>query len=211
MTPGVAGSASLLGAPLSDQTRDVSSSVDLVGRAAAGEHAAWRALIGRYELMVDAVVRCHGLSGPDAEDARQTVWCRLAEHLDGIRSPERVGSWIARTAHREAALQVRLARRARALETGAGPRALEPVDHRTPESEYLRAEEDRGVREAIASVGEPERTVLALDLHRPGASAAEVADCTGLPVEEVPTVRRRARRRLFRLLRRAQGPYEAGV
>ncbi len=193
---------SLLGGPLSDQTRDASTSAaELVGRAADGDHAAWRALIRRYELMVDAVVHCHGLAGQDAEDARQTVWCRLAEHLDDIRSPERIGSWIARTTHRESARQARLARRARALEAGEGARLLDPVDHRTPESEFLRAEEDRGVREAIAAIEEPERTVLALDLHRPGAPAAEVADCTGLALEEVASVRRRARRRLLRLLR----------
>jgi len=181
---------------VSDQTCNGPSPGELVERARAGDPSAVEALLRRYALMVDAIVRCYRLPHQDAADARQLVWCRLAEHLDRIREPERVGSWIARTAHSACAKQARMAARLAPVDPGT----LHAVDHDTPEALVLAAEQGRLVRAAISAMGEPDRTVAALDLHWPRAPAAAVADAARLPLSRVGAVRRRARRRLRRLL-----------
>src|SRR5438552_35437 len=89
-------------------TRDVGfiavTDLDVTGAvtaAAAGEAAAWNALVDRYSGLVWAVARGEGLSRADAADVSQTTWLRLAEHVGRIRAPERVGSWLATTARHE--------------------------------------------------------------------------------------------------------------
>ncbi|WP_420158341.1 RNA polymerase sigma factor [Nocardiopsis sp. CNT-189] len=181
---------------MSDQTCDGPSPGELVERARAGDPSAVEALLRRYALMVDAIVHCYRLPHQDAADARQLVWCRLAEYLDRIREPERVGSWIARTAHSACAKQARMAARLAPVD----PDTLHAVDHETPEAVVLAAERGRLVRAAIAAMDEPDRTVAALDLHWPRAPAAAVAEAARLPPARVEAVRRRARRRLKRLL-----------
>lgn len=170
---------------------------ELVKRALEEEDpTAWESLIGRYVRRVRAVVRSYGLSTHDAQDAEQTVWFRLSDHLARIRSPDRIGAWLASTAHDECRRQVRLSRRV----TPADPTQLDAVDHHSPETLHLDAEAARRVHGAITQLSEPDRTVAALDLNAPRSPASDVAEFTGLPRREVPTVRRRARRRLRRIL-----------
>ena len=48
------------------------------------------------------VARAAGLSSGDAEDVLQTVWMRLLEHLDEIRTPAALAGWLVVTTKREA-------------------------------------------------------------------------------------------------------------
>jgi DNA-directed RNA polymerase specialized sigma24 family protein len=75
---------------------------ELVVRASAGEQVAWDQLVERYGGLVWAVARAHGLGPPDASDVSQVTWLLLAQHLDALLQPERLGSWLLRTARREA-------------------------------------------------------------------------------------------------------------
>jgi RNA polymerase sigma factor (sigma-70 family) len=75
--------------------------IEHVRRAAAGEHQAWNQLVEEFEGMVWAVARGHRLRDPDAADVVQTAWMRLAENLDRLHDPSRVGAWLATTARRE--------------------------------------------------------------------------------------------------------------
>jgi DNA-directed RNA polymerase specialized sigma24 family protein len=74
----------------------------LVARASAGEQGAWDQLVDRYGGLVWAVARAHGLGRDDASDVSQVTWLLLAQHLDALRQPERLGSWLLGTARREA-------------------------------------------------------------------------------------------------------------
>ena len=51
--------------------------------------------------LLRAVVGGHRLSSADAADVVQTTWLRLAENLDRLQDPSRVGAWLATTARRE--------------------------------------------------------------------------------------------------------------
>jgi DNA-directed RNA polymerase specialized sigma24 family protein len=75
---------------------------ELVARASAGEQGAWDQLVERYGGLVWAVARAHGLGPGDASDVSQVTWLLLAQHLGSLQQPERLGSWLLRTATREA-------------------------------------------------------------------------------------------------------------
>jgi RNA polymerase sigma factor (sigma-70 family) len=79
---------------------DASIANDLFA-AGRGDEDAWRRLVGRFAGLVWAIARGYRLSDADAQDVSQTTWLRLAEHLDRIRDPERLGTWLATTAGRE--------------------------------------------------------------------------------------------------------------
>jgi len=72
----------------------------LVRGAAGGDEGAWRGLVARFSGLVWAVVRAHRLTNADAADVYQTTWLRLAEHIDRIEQPDRVGAWLATAARR---------------------------------------------------------------------------------------------------------------
>ncbi|WP_460861932.1 RNA polymerase sigma factor [Nocardiopsis coralliicola] len=184
--------------PLGDQTCQSVQPEVLLLRARAGDADAFAALMQRYRAMVGSIVALYRLTHADADDAKQTVWCLLAEHLDRIREPAAIGRWIARTTHDAAVRQRRRASRTAPTD----PSELHAVDHRDPETQTLAEERDRRVHAAIAALPEPDRTLLALDLYRPRTSAAEAAECTGLPKSEIEVARKRARRHLRSRLRR---------
>ena len=75
---------------------------ELVARASAGEQGAWDQLVERYSGLVWAVARAHGLDPRDAADVSQVTWLLLTQHLGSLQQPQRLGSWLLRTATREA-------------------------------------------------------------------------------------------------------------
>ncbi|MBB6000451.1 RNA polymerase sigma factor [Streptomonospora salina] len=190
---------------MADQSYAEASTGELVKRALSDDETAWEALIDRFAVRVHAVVRSYGLSPHDAQDAEQTVWSNLAEHLSRLRTPDRVGPWLATATQRECGRIRRLARRAPPAE----PEWLHAVDRRSPEEITVAAERDSLVRRAIAALAEPDRTVAVLELHAPRSPAPDVAEFAGLRQAEVPAVRRRVRRRLQRLL--TEQGYGAGA
>lgn len=181
---------------MSDQSGNQVPTAELVKRAQHNDADAWERLIDRYARLVWSIVRSYGLLPHDAQDAEQTVWFNLAENLQRLRDPARVAGWLATTAHYECRKQLRLARRTAPTD----PAFLERPSGGDPESLHINAERARQVRRAIGELGEPDRTVAALELYMPRAPAADVADVTGLSPERVAGVRRRVRRRLRRLL-----------
>ncbi len=85
---------------------------DLVAAAAEGDGGAWDRLVDRFAGTVWMVARGHGLDRPDAADVSRATWMRLADSLQLIEQPERVGDWLASTACRESRRVLRLSGRA---------------------------------------------------------------------------------------------------
>jgi DNA-directed RNA polymerase specialized sigma24 family protein len=73
-----------------------------VARASAGDQVAWDQLVERYGEMVWAVARANGLGHADASEVSQVTWLLLTQHLGALPQPQRLGSWLLRTATREA-------------------------------------------------------------------------------------------------------------
>jgi DNA-directed RNA polymerase specialized sigma24 family protein len=79
----------------------------LVRRVAGGDKSAWEPLVERYKSLVWSIVRSYRFSDDDASDVVQTTWLRLVEHLDRIRDPDAVGTWLATTARNESLAHLR--------------------------------------------------------------------------------------------------------
>jgi RNA polymerase sigma factor (sigma-70 family) len=174
----------------------------LVRAAAAGDSAAWKAIVENFSGLIWAVARGYGLSHADGGDVFQTTWLRLAEHLDRITSPERVGAWLATTARHESLRIVRGAART----VPAEPSTLAPlgeVDDHTPEQAVLDAEQAvfdaervQQVWRAFAGLSVRCQQLLRVLTATPPPSYADAAAALDMPVGSIGPTRARCLGRL---------------
>jgi hypothetical protein len=61
------------------------ASPDLLKRAAAGDDAAWREIVGHYQRLVHATIRSFRVPPSDAEDLFQETFLRLYRHAAWLR------------------------------------------------------------------------------------------------------------------------------
>lgn len=175
------------------------STAGLVAAAGAGDREAWDELVSRYAGLVWSVARDLGLSHTDAADVSQTTWLRLAEHLDRIRQPERLGAWLATTARNEAMRTFRGAQRQRPIDPAS--ESLVREDGAAVDTALLEAERDDALWRAFAALSSPCQVLLRTLMADPAPSYAEVSTLLGMPVGSIGPNRNRC---LDRLRRRAE-------
>jgi len=125
---------------------------DLVRAASRGDSEAWESIVRRFSGLVWAVTRGYRLGPADAADVFQTTWLRLAEHLERITDPERVGAWLATTARRES-LRVAQASTRMVLADEATLVSLGQVEHQSPEPPPSYAEVAAALDVPVGSIG----------------------------------------------------------
>lgn len=165
---------------------------ELLRVASRGDELAWQALVERYTGAIAAVVRAHRLDTADAMDVHQTTWLRLIEHLDRIREPDRLGSWLMTTARHECLRVLRRARRqipvGEELWTIALTRQL-PAS--SIEDDVLVAERRAAVKEAVATLPANHRSLIELLMADPAPSYEEVSAILRIPVGSIGPTRSR--------------------
>jgi hypothetical protein len=87
------------------------ANADLLSAVREGDQRAWEALVDKYANLVWSVASSFQLGQSDSADVSQATWLRLVEHLDDIRDVDKVGSWLAATARREAVALLRRQKR----------------------------------------------------------------------------------------------------
>jgi RNA polymerase sigma factor (sigma-70 family) len=175
---------------------------ELLTRAAAGERAAWDALVDRFDRMVWSVARGFRLDEAAASDVAQTVWLRLIENVDRIQDPERLPGWLVTTCRREA-MKV-LKRGERDI-----PSDFEyDIEDESPslESMLIEDEESRAVMEAFGELDEECRQLLRLLTVEPALSYEEIAEAVGRPVGSLGPTRGRCIERLKAGISRIKRP-----
>ena len=170
----------------------------LVTRARNGERQAWDALVERYAPLIWSICRRHRLEPADAEDAAQNVWLKLVDHLDSLRVPAALPAWLATTTRRECGRILRTARRpcdaGHALAAG-----VIPDNHaQAAEQDLLAAERDAALREAFGQLPPGCQQLLALLIHDPALSYAEISARLGIPAGSIGPSRRRCLDKLRR-------------
>lgn len=180
----------------------------LVRAAAAGDAAAWRALVARFSGLIWSVIRAYRLNNADAADVFQTTWLRLAEYLNRIDNPDRVGAWLATTARRES---LRVARAgARTVPTPELDLvAISGTDDRSPErmvvereQESLDAQRARLVWAEFQELSERCQQLLRVLMAAPPPSYVEVAAALDMPIGSIGPTRGRCLRQLRQKLAR---------
>ncbi|MCI0688342.1 MAG: sigma-70 family RNA polymerase sigma factor [Sporichthyaceae bacterium] len=167
----------------------------LVEAASKGDEQAWAELVERYSRLVWSVARSYGLSEIDAADVSQTAWLRLIEHLDRLRQPEYVASWLVTATRRECLRTLRRAGREVPTED------IDSDDEPWPPPGSRPVTETHAVLwAAFARLPERCRKLLRVWATAADASYAEIATALGIPVGSIGPTRARCLEQLRRLL-----------
>lgn len=168
----------------------------LLDAVRSGDEEAWSALTRRYGGLLRAVSRRQGMSAPECADIAQTTWLRLFTHLDHIRNPCGLGSWLATTATRECHAQRRRHHREAPVEI----RRLDGVQPGQPHEELLDRLDGirraRMLREAVTRLPGRQRLLVELLLSEEPLSYRQIAARLDMPVGAIGPIRQRALRRL---------------
>lgn len=165
-----------------------------VRAAASGDQDAFDRLVEHYAGLVWSVLRAYRLSDADAEDAFQTTWLRLVEHLDRIREPRAVGGWLATTARHESLRLLRRADRSRPVPDDEFDAADDHAEQ--GETAVLLAERDEQLWAAVDELEERCRRLLRVLMADPPPSYDEVSAALDLPIGSIGPTRGRCLARL---------------
>lgn len=178
---------------------DVGAHADLAtlaDAAAAGDDAAWRRLVARFDRRLRDVVRPYRLPPADVEDVLQTTWLRLFTHIGEIREPAAIGAWLATTARRES---LRLLQRPlrELLTADPEPRGESRMED-GPETELLAAERRAVLDRAVATLPERDRRLMALLVSDPAPGYRQIGRTLAMPAGSIGPTRARTLARLLR-------------
>lgn len=155
----------------------------------------WDALVDRYSRLVWSVPRSFRLSHADAADVYQCTWLCLAEHLTRLREPERLGTWLVRTATRQSLTVLRTRGREVSYDLWE-PTSVLP----TPDEVAITTDRQRRLWSALTNLNERCQRLLRIAAHSPELSYAQVADALGMKVGSVGSTRSRCLAELRRKL-----------
>lgn len=166
------------------------SAGDLVRAAAKSDAGAWEGLVERFGGLVWAVARAHDLNPADAADVSQVVWLRLLDHLDRLREPDRIGSWLAQTCRREC---LRLLRQRKRVTVTDDAETLDAGRDGSSEVHLALATRERNValRKVIETLPVHHKALLRVMMVDPSPSYEEVSAALGIPVGSIGPTRRR--------------------
>lgn len=178
--------------------RDDPDTVELLLRARSGDQTGWDGLVERFAPLVWSVCRRYRLSESDADDVGQSVWLRLFEHIETIREPAALPGWLATTASRECLRVLKINGQRAHTEIVIDREIARPGDSPSTEEVLLLAERNAAVRAAFAQLPSQCRQLLALFLHDPPLSYAEISKLWGVPVGGLGPTRARCLDKLRR-------------
>lgn len=169
----------------------------LVEAARTGDERAWCRLVERFAPLAYGIARAYRLSPADQDEVVGTVWLRLVQHLDRLREPEALPGWISRTTKNEAVHVIKLRRRTVAAEDVADwvarPDEADEIDE-----VVLRAELHHALLDALATLNERERELMAMLLIDPPVGYTEISERLGMPVGSIGPTRQRCLAKLRR-------------
>lgn len=167
------------------------SDADLLAASRRGEHAAFGALVERYQGVVCAVTYSRTGDQALSEDVAQETFLAAWRQLDQLREPNRLRSWLCGIAKNLAAKARKRTRR----ETPAPDDVdSELVAEGDPFEALSTAQSERLVGDALARVPEKYRDVLVL-YYREQRPIAEIARL--LDISEAAALQRLARGRQY--------------
>jgi RNA polymerase sigma factor (sigma-70 family) len=180
-------------------TRNEFDEFSICSACLVGDGAAWRRLVDRYSSMIWAIAREHRLAAHDCHDVCQSTWTNVVLHLDQLRSPDRLSSWIAATARRACLMHIE--RGKRHVPVG-DVMFFDMVEHRSaaPEDEAIRILLKEDVRAAVARLPARDQMLLGVLMSDRAPSYDTVSERLGIPRGSIGPLRRRALTRLRNLL-----------
>lgn len=171
---------------------------ELLTAIGEGDPAAWDEILRRYGGLVSATVRSFRLQEADALDAIQTTWLRLAENINRVRDPERLGGWLVTTARRECLHILRQAKNRPDLLSAATEVVAD--SSASPEWRTVNGHTDRMLWKLVDELCPRQRSVLRMLFADRLYAYDTVARAIGIPVGGIGPTRTRALRQLRKKL-----------
>jgi RNA polymerase sigma-70 factor (ECF subfamily) len=188
--------------------------VELVGRVARADHAAFEALMRRHNARLFRVARAILRNDGEAEDALQDAYLDAYRHIGDFRGAAQLATWLTRIVINQALMRLRRRKRDRVvvpfgerrapgrdsapapIEAGVADETIE-----SPPGAVLRGEIRRLLERRIDDLPVAFRTVFVMrDVE--DMSVQETADCLAIPAATVRTRLFRARALLREALAR---------
>lgn len=169
------------------------SPAGLFGAAREGDERAWAALVRHFEPMLRGIARRSGLNAAQVDDALQVAWMRLFEHIDALREPDAVGTWLAVTVRREAFRIMQMHVRERLTDDVP---ADESSDKPGPEAAVFQKERRATLARAIRDLPERHSRLMQVILGEPGLDYRQVSARTGIPTGSIGPIRGRCLARM---------------
>lgn len=164
----------------------------LVRTASAGGEEAWNEIVDRFAGLVWHVVRSFRLPDAVAEDAVQTTWLRLAEHLDRIRQPDSLAGWLSRTARNECLHAIRLRQREHLVDDSFDP----PDPTSTEEPTVISPDRDAALWAAFATLPDRCQQLLRLLIADPPVPYEVISATLDMPIGSIGPTRARCLQKL---------------
>jgi RNA polymerase sigma factor (sigma-70 family) len=170
----------------------------LMSAARQGSDDAVGEIVTEFSPLLWHVARAAGLSPGDAQDVLQTVWMRLIEHLDDIRTPTALAGWLVVTTRREA-WRVRAAER-KQIPTDQESFAELPVKGPGSEEQVIIEDQRRRLWAAIRQLSPRCQELLRIVAFVPRPEYAAVAAGLGMQIGSIGPTRGRCLAKLRALL-----------
>lgn len=186
---------------------------ELVARTARGDHAAFEAMMRRYNSRLFRVARAILKDDAEAEEALQDAYLTAYRRMNEFRGDARVSTWLTRIVINQSLMRLRRQKRDRVVVpftrpgesvTTGDPQEIEAVaDKRTesPSNATLRGEVRRILERRIDELPVAFRTVFIMR-EVEDMTVEETATCLGIPETTVRTRLFRARALLRQSLER---------
>jgi RNA polymerase sigma factor (sigma-70 family) len=165
--------------------------------ARTGDAEAWSELVREFGGMLRAIARGHRLSSADTSDVVQTTWLRLAENLDRLENPARLGAWLGTTARHECLRILRASARELPNEQPPEPRDHDPAP---VERRLLDADRDAALWSAFTRLPARDQTLLRMLVGDSEISYRDIGAVLEMPIGSIGPTRGRAIERLRREL-----------
>jgi RNA polymerase sigma factor (sigma-70 family) len=167
----------------------------VVQRALAGDPSAWADLMDSFAGLIAKITYDYRLGYADCADVRQFVWMKMYEHLPSVRSPERLGGWVAVVARNECNRLVR--RNSREITSPDRDLAAGLADTEDASGSVMRAEGSALLWRAVKQVlKERDYALIQMTMADPPASYAQVSHHLGIPLGSIAPTRQRCLARL---------------
>jgi RNA polymerase sigma factor (sigma-70 family) len=163
--------------------------------AADGDDAAWASLCHQFTQRLRALARRYRLGPHDVDDAVQSTWEMLVQHIGRLRQPAALGAWLDTTAKRES-LRILAGVEHEPLsdeELLPEERSWEGLDHR-----LIAAAREPALAHALQQLAGRDRALLAMLFADAEPSYAEISAALDVPIGSIGPTRGRLLARLQR-------------
>jgi RNA polymerase sigma factor (sigma-70 family) len=175
---------------------------ELVESCRKGDPAAWKELIRRISPVVFSVCRSMKLTREESFDIFGQVSYLLLTHLDSLRSPEKVLSYVGTTARREVYALTRRAGMHEHIEDQQDT-DLRLATHVSPDKQYEEVQESELIAKAMVQLPKRDFELLkTLFFDEEVSSYEETSKKLKMPVASIGPTRARSLQRLKKILKR---------